>query len=147
MIYLVGVVFVNMLLCVGLRLLAGTDRNGIGQISVLTAVFLMPLVMAPGWLVVYVYTTEVFPTTCRGFAHGFVLGCGRFGSILAPFAFEHLHILTGMRSCFFVAVCLLAVLNAILVVQVLPETKGCPLEECSGVIGSPLKGERVPLRV
>lgn len=102
----------------------------IGKLCILFVCFTIQAVTAPGWLVVYTYAGEAFPTICRSFAGGFVIGCGRFGSMIAPFVFEGMHHVTQTYSYFFVAVTILMGLTTALVVLVLKETKGVPLATC-----------------
>lgn len=45
-------------------------------------------VIAIGWLVVYVYAVEVYPTAVRATGISFAVAVGRVGSILAPLSFE-----------------------------------------------------------
>lgn len=141
--YLTGVIILNVILCFGLHLLKSPNPGFAGQAATLTGILAMPLVLSQGWLVVYVYTTEVFPTSCRSFAHGFCLGVGRLGSISAPFAFEHLQVLTSTHTTFFGTLCTMAMINGALVLLVLPETKGVPLEE--NLSDASAKGEKTSL--
>eukprot|EP00746_Dinoflagellata_sp_MGD_P001275 gnl/MRDRNA2_/MRDRNA2_102400_c0_seq1.p1 gnl/MRDRNA2_/MRDRNA2_102400_c0~~gnl/MRDRNA2_/MRDRNA2_102400_c0_seq1.p1 ORF type:complete len:497 (-),score=48.38 gnl/MRDRNA2_/MRDRNA2_102400_c0_seq1:136-1626(-) len=95
---------------------------------VLTAALSFKFVMAHGWLIVYLYATEVFPTVCRTSAMGLVLGMGRVGSLGTAFVFEGLHEHTGSRAIFFGLVCGLMILDGIGAALTLPETKGKKLE-------------------
>lgn len=116
-------------LAVALTLLVGSAHGSFPEKCFAVCCVVVLFVMAHGWLLVYVYASEVFPTACRGFAGGFTLGVGRFGSISAPPTYEHLHILTGSLSPFYGVLVLLMLANAALVLLVLPETKGRPLDD------------------
>lgn len=119
---------VFMCMAYGLFRLQDTPRDSTGQILVLAACLLFKFILAHGWTVVYLYLTEVYPTTCRGSAVGFCIALGRFGSISTPFIFEHLYLLTGQHIAYFFVACGLMVVDAIASFWILPETKGKKLE-------------------
>lgn len=99
-----------------------------GKLCISFVCFTLQMVTAPGWLVVYTYASEVFPTMCRSFAGGFVIGCGRIGSISAPYVFEWMFHATQTYAYFFTIVTILMTLTMASIVMVLKETKGVPLE-------------------
>jgi MFS family permease len=114
--------------------------DSVAAALVLGAAISFKFIMAHGWLIVYLYATEVFPTVCRSSAVGLVLGMGRVGSISTAYVFEGLHQYTGHRSIFFGLVCLLMALDAIGTWLCLPETKGKKLELFNSVSeNTPLK--------
>lgn len=134
-----AVLIANMVLCVVLYRVNDLREDFYGQVCLVMMAGSMQFIMAPLWLVVYVYVPEVFPTKCRGLASGFVMGCGRVGSIVAPLVFEHLHLTTGSHVTFFFLICVVTALTSVLVFLVLPETKDCPLDTV-------LSGEQMPLK-
>jgi len=84
-----------------------------------------------GWTVVYVYVTEVYPTSCRAFGGSVAVAVGRFGGIMAPLFFEWLLVVTGRATGFFVVLLIMAMLN-VLFVEMLPvETKDRQLGDIS----------------
>lgn len=120
------------LLILGLARLGESDSDMVGSILVLAVTMTFKFVMAVGWLTVYTCATEVYPTLCRSFGTGFVIGCGRLGSIAAPLVFEHMHVSTESHWCFFCLVICLMIANMLLVVFCLPETKDIQLEDFLG---------------
>merc|ERR1719502_2622572 len=134
--YLFGVVVIACVFWYGLGVIGedsqdreSTAWRSTGKAAVVAASLCTSLVMAIGWMIVYLYATEVFPTMCRSCAAGFVIGVGRFGSMSSTFAFEHLALIFGTQRAFWVLAFLLAISNAALVLWVLPETRGCDLKE------------------
>jgi len=121
-------VFYYVLFIVGLSRLAQSESDLLGSMLVLVVAMTFKFFMAIGWLSVYTYATEVYPTLCRSFATGFVLGCGRLGSISAPLVLEHMHLATESHLSFFCLIVCLLVANLVLVAACLPETKDLPLE-------------------
>jgi len=120
-----------MVMAYGLYKIENTKTRDVDPLAVsmvLGASLIFKFIMAHGWLVVYLYATEVFPTVCRSSAVGCVLGMGRLGSIGTAYVFEALHEHTGSRAFFFGLVCLLMILDSIGSFLVLPETKGKKLE-------------------
>lgn len=102
--------------------------DSVAAALVLGAAFSFKFVMAHGWMIVYLYATEVFPTVCRTSSMGVVLGLGRIGSISTSYVFEWIHLTTGHRSIFFGLCVGLMVIDAIGSWLCLPETKGKKLE-------------------
>jgi putative MFS transporter len=126
----------TMMYCViiafGIGRIESNQGDLVGIICILVVCLTLQAVTAPGWLVVYTYSAEVFPTMCRSFSGGFVIGCGRFGSMLAPFVFEAMYQATQSYVYFFVLLCVLITLVMACVMMVLKETKGVPLETFLG---------------
>jgi len=103
-----------------------------GKISILFVCLTLQAVTAPGWLVVYTYAGEVYPTMCRSFSGGFAIGCGRLGSIVAPFIIEGIYGAFNSYALFFGLACILMCLTMAFIVMTLKETKGVPLDTCLG---------------
>jgi putative MFS transporter len=82
-----------------------------------------------GFLLVYTYATEVYPTHCRASGSAFGIAFGRVGSILCPLVYEISYQHTGTYKCFFVIVCALAAANIVLVVALIMETKDRQLSD------------------
>jgi len=123
----------------GIFRVESSQSDIIGKICIVFVCTSLQAVTAPGWLVVYTYAAEVFPTVCRSFAGGFVIGCGRIGSILAPFLFEAMYKTTQSYAYFFTLLCVLMTVVMACIVAFLRETKDVPLEI------SPIVGEKEPL--
>lgn len=139
-----AIIFMTM--AYGLYRLDNTKTGTLGSFSstmVLGAAMSWKFIMAHGWMVVYVYATEVFPTVCRSSAVGLVLGMGRLGSVSTAYVFEGLHEYTGTHATFFYVVSAMMVLDAIGSFLVLPETKGKKLqlfsEDANASENTPLK--------
>lgn len=79
-----------------------------------------------GFVVIYQYSTEIFPTAARATGTAACVAFGRLGAMSCPFVFETLQHLRGDFSSFFYATAALCLANG-LVLAVLPETKGAPL--------------------
>jgi MFS family permease len=116
-----------MIMSFGIFRLDYNQSDVIGKVSITFVCLTIQTVTAPGWLVVYTYAGEVFPTMCRSFAGGFVIGCGRFGSMIAPFVFEEMHRATHTFVYFFISVTILMAITVTSITLVLKETKGKPL--------------------
>mmetsp|Transcript_10888 Transcript_10888/g.19386 ORF Transcript_10888/g.19386 Transcript_10888/m.19386 type:complete len:478 (-) Transcript_10888:81-1514(-) len=84
-----------------------------------------------GFLFLYTYIAEVFPTSCRATALGVCGGLGRLGSCCAPFIVEHF-VHHGGVSLHYVLVATLCFLNAFLVVKLPIETKDRQLGSIQG---------------
>lgn len=84
---------------------------------------------AVGFLVVYVYSTEVYPTVVRTTGGAFCLAFGRLGAILAPAVFENLAQITGNHAAFYNLTAALCAINAMLVMWLPYETQGCMLQD------------------
>mmetsp|Transcript_4340 Transcript_4340/g.6689 ORF Transcript_4340/g.6689 Transcript_4340/m.6689 type:complete len:494 (+) Transcript_4340:86-1567(+) len=87
------------------------------------------LFTAVGFLIVYVYTTEIYPTIVRTMGGALCIAFGRFGSIVAPSVYENLAFATGSHAAFFHVTAGLCALNAILVLFLPYETKGQILQD------------------
>jgi len=91
-----------------------------------------------GFVVVYQYSTEIFPTTARATGTAACVAFGRLGAMSCPFVFESLQKLTGDFSSFFYTTAALCAMNGI-VLAVLPETKGAPLPDMVLNVGGAAK--------
>lgn len=141
-IYLVGT-SVSLLAFIGsvtLRNHALEFSSALMPVGLLTCNFFVSI----GWIVVYTYVGEAFPTKCRSTAAGVIMATGRLGGIVSPLVFEHLYS-SGIYFPFFLLDCLLIVGNAVAVTLYLPETKSQSLEdveaEARPLNGSP--GEKI----
>jgi putative MFS transporter len=145
--YLVGAGVFTMILIYGLEVLAPVvATRGAADAPVLAAgaeqgVALVQvglngsrLFVSVGWCAAYTYVGEVFPTLARAGGSGVCIACGRFGSLSAPWAFEFLLIRTGTYLWYFLAAGVLCVLNAVLVLLVLRETKGACIDETTSLL-------------
>lgn len=99
----------------------------------------MAFFMAIGWIVVYTYISEVFPTTCRSSATGFCMSVGRLGSFLSPFCFEYISLVTGQYFVHYAVAGAFLMINAVSASIFIPETRDKALEDtvCEA---TPLKG-------
>lgn len=79
--------------------------------------------------VLYVYVSEIFPTTARTMGSGVVFGFGRFGAILAPLAYELCVVLRGWRFAWFWTIPILAASCLALGVALPFETYGVSLKD------------------
>jgi len=84
-----------------------------------------------GFLFIYTYMAEVFPTSVRATALGFCGGLGRLGSIGAPFMIELL-VHHGGVSLHYILVVLLCAINVVLVLKLPIETKNRQLGSIHG---------------
>jgi hypothetical protein len=103
------------------------------------------LFTAVGFLIVYVYTTEIYPTVVRTMGGALCIAFGRFGSIVAPSVYENLAFATGSHAAFFHVTAGLCALNAMLVLFLPYETKGQILqdhiEEAQPLSSNPIVGK------
>jgi MFS family permease len=80
-----------------------------------------------GFVVVYQYAIEVYPTEARTTGTAITMGCGRIAGIIAPLVFEGLYSQTGSFFTFFWILLGAVVLNFLLVQFLSIETQGKPL--------------------
>jgi putative MFS transporter len=114
--------------------IAGTQVRDVGLergLEVLLQVGLIgnKVFTAVGFLVVYVYVTEVYPTVARTTGGALCIGVGRLGSIVAPTVFENVTYLTGDYAAFFNLTAGLCAVNAMLVLFLPYETQGLVLKD------------------
>lgn len=81
------------------------------------------ITISVGWIFVYVYAAEVYPTACRASGSGIGIAFGRLGSILCPLVFEALSSEGYQYQIYFVIIVVVAVLNALCVSGLPVETK------------------------
>jgi len=79
----------------------------------------MKIMTSSQFVVTYVYTSEVYPTSIRTTGCGFAFASGRLAAMLAPLAFEKLTALTGSYGAFFYVMAGSCLLN-LLVIDFLP---------------------------
>lgn len=145
--YLVGAGVFIMVFIYGVEILAGAvaaegavDATvlaagaGHGVALVHTGLNGARLFISVGWCAAYTYVGEVFPTSARAGGSGVCIACGRVGSLSAPWAFEFLLIKTGTYLWYFLAAGVLCVVNAVLVLLVLKETKGACIDETTSLL-------------
>lgn len=84
---------------------------------------------AVGFLVVYVYAAEIYPTVARTTGGALCIAFGRLGSIVAPTAFENLAFLTENHAAYFNLTAGLCAVNAMLVLFLPYETQGLVLQD------------------
>jgi hypothetical protein len=94
-----------------------------------------------GFIIVYQYVPEIYPTSCRVCGAGLCLGVGRFGSMLAPFVFEwSLDTFNGSWQPFFSIMAIICGVNIVLIMFLPFETWGMTLKDHVEEMG-----EREPL--
>jgi len=82
-----------------------------------------------GFLIVYLYSIEVYPTGVRATGTSVCVSVGRLGSILCPLVYEWLIDLTGGHLTFFWLMAGMCVLNLGLVALLNKETHGAALQD------------------
>lgn len=82
-----------------------------------------------GYIVVFQYATEIYPTEARATGTAACLAGGRFGGILAPVLCEKLLQVTGHFVAFFNVIAGLCILNFLIVVLLPMETFGMKLAD------------------
>lgn len=135
-IYLMGCLLFTALFIYGVLVLQTNTKSLEGILLVQFGVNGTRLVMSIGWIVSYVYAGSAFPTAVRACASGLCIGCGRVGSMCAPWVFEKLLAATGSFLCYFWITGAACFLNIVMVLLVLKETKGIQLDE--GVEAMPI---------
>lgn len=134
MIYMFGLATCMSIFCTALLYVPGADeavhdRHRMPMAVATAAVSGSAFCLAIGFLLVYVYSVEVYPTACRAAGSGVAVSFGRLGAVLSPLAYESLHDATGSHELFFGAVVVLALVNAALVAGLPLETKNRQLGE------------------
>lgn len=82
-----------------------------------------------GFVVVYQYSIEIYPTSARTTGSALAIGSGRIAGIISPLLFEAMHKKTGGYGAFFYMLLGLAVFNFLLVDFLKYETQGKLLKE------------------
>jgi putative MFS transporter len=82
-----------------------------------------------GFIAVYLYATEVYPTVARTTGSAICLAMGRLGAMACPLVYEELRRRTGTFHAFFVLIACLAGLNGTLVCCLSIETAGKGLSD------------------
>lgn len=89
-----------------------------------------------GYIVVYQYSTEIYPTEARTTGCATSMAAGRIGGIMAPMLFEKLLAVTGGFSTFFQVGAILCAVNCVLVLLLPVETFGKKLEDTAPFIAT-----------
>lgn len=82
-----------------------------------------------GFIVVYQYAAEIYPTVARTTGNAICLAGGRLGGIFSPIAFEYLVEWTGSFASFFYMLAIMACLNFVLIIFLPFETAGKHLSD------------------
>lgn len=138
-IYLAGCMAFTIAFFCGVRTLVVDESSRVGMSLVMAGINGTRLFSSVGWAAAYVYTGEVFPTAARASASGICIGCGRLGSLSAPWLFEYLLMSTGSFQLFYIITGGMILANTVLVTLVLRETKGAPLADLEPLNGEPSK--------
>lgn len=88
--------------------------------------------VAMGYIVAFLYATEVYPASCRATGVSVCLAGGRLGAIVSPIVFEVAEDMSGGFTCFFFALAILSAVNFCLISFLVHETQGLLLRETSG---------------
>merc|ERR1719221_49199 len=97
---LLGVVY-----CISTRQLV----HNLGLVSVLS----VKLFLATGYIVVYLYLLECYPTTCRATGLAFCMVCGRVGAFLIPVLYDGANLIGVDVAWFFLAMAMVILLAAV----------------------------------
>lgn len=103
-------------------------RHRMPMVLACVAMYGSSICLSIGWIFVYVYAAEVYPTAYRAAGSGVGIAFGRLGSTLCPISFEVLTDTLGFQAHFGVVVGL-TVVNALLVATLPLETKDRQLGE------------------
>jgi len=120
---------VSFLLFVVGATVATRHRNLGVQIIFYLGYFGIKVFVAIGFIIVYLYASEIYPTEMRMTGTAVILGCGRLGSMLAPLVFENLRQWTGTFQTFFYIIAALSAVNFLLVGFLPFETGGMLLTD------------------
>lgn len=82
-----------------------------------------------GFLILYLYSSEVYPTSARTTGTATCLAAGRIGAMACPMVYEGLTDYTGYYHHFFVVIGALGLVNIVLVAFLSIETAGKSLED------------------
>lgn len=103
--------------------------RGLSETLVLVGLMGMKITTAMGFMLVYVYSAEIYPTVARTTGNALCIAFGRLGAICCPAAYEHLFSASGGHAIFFHVMLLLCGINGILVLFLPFETKGQLLQD------------------
>jgi MFS family permease len=118
--YLATSVAAIILLLFGLGTLTGVANS----YATLAGFLGMKVFVNVGFIVVYVYASEIYPSVARTSGTAFCLAAGRVGSALCPLVYELCHSLTGSYEVFFFVIIAMLCCNAALVLLLTIETAG-----------------------
>lgn len=124
LIYLLMMVASTLMFGIAGSMILSTELGHWLEVTLQAGLIGQKIFTAFGFLIVYVYSIEIYPTVARATGGALCIAAGRFGSIVAPTIFENLHYLTGSHSSFFSFTAGLCGVNAMLVLFLPYETKG-----------------------
>jgi MFS family permease len=85
--------------------------------------------VAVGFMIVYCYATEIYPTSVRGSGTSLCLSIGRIGSITSPLIYEWLTAFSGNKLAFLYFMMGCCAINIVLISFLTIETSGKPLKD------------------
>lgn len=107
----------------------GPDSSWIWSLLLFAGYYGIKFFPSIGFIVVYVYASEVYPTVARSSGTALVIACGRIASILAPIVYEAVVTSTGSFVVFFWAITCLCAINLGFVFGLPIETAGRLLQD------------------
>mmetsp|Transcript_96243 Transcript_96243/g.281086 ORF Transcript_96243/g.281086 Transcript_96243/m.281086 type:complete len:607 (-) Transcript_96243:38-1858(-) len=99
-----------------------------GNAGLLSMLF-VKLFLATGYIVVYLYLLECYPTKFRATGLAFCMVLGRLGAAICPFLYDGLAMMLGTDSCFFLIMATMMAGAAVACCFLPYETKDAILEE------------------
>jgi MFS family permease len=91
--------------------------------------YVMKLAASMGFVVIYQYATEVYPTSARATGFSVCAAGGRVAGMISPLAFETVMDGTGKSSIFFIIIIVLSVINLVVIGAMPYETAGMQLSD------------------
>jgi len=134
--YLSGCLVATVVFVCGVSTLRTDANSALGRGLIQTGMNGTSFFSSLGWIVVYVYLGEAYPTMFRSTAGGFCMAVGRVGSFAAPWVFEWLYVAFSTHLWFFVLIGIMAAVNVLSILLVLEETKGADLEDMAPISSS-----------
>mmetsp|Transcript_106073 Transcript_106073/g.298203 ORF Transcript_106073/g.298203 Transcript_106073/m.298203 type:complete len:237 (+) Transcript_106073:42-752(+) len=133
-----GIQFYLVCTCLSTLLFAGAAhyaRSYAGRLPTLIEVALQTglignkVFTSVGFLIVYLYSVEIFPTLARTTGTALCLAAGRLGAVTCPLIYENFAEVFGRKVYFFYLMAMMCALNLLLVFCLPYETKGSLLRD------------------
>lgn len=96
------------------------DTN-LSFVSILLGIYGLRIWIAIGYIVLYTFCAEAYPTNARTAGSGFCMAAGRIGGIGCSLVFEFMHSTFNTHAPYFMLMVVLCVLNAGLIKALLPD--------------------------
>jgi len=107
----------------------GYFAGGHSEWAIMVGFLGMKMLVSTGFIVIYLYASEIYPISCRATGTAVCIAFGRIGAMACPMFYEILVATYETYTHFFGFIALLSIVNMVFVFMLTIETKGHKLEE------------------